>query len=244
MADGGSSGASYRWQSTFLDGSAGAAQVAPSADNNKGPILEVLRRRLPALGAGGRVLEVASGTGQHVAHFAAALPGLEWTPSDATPELFPSIAAHTAAAGATNVARPVVLDATWPPEQWRRALQEGSGAEAVFNAVVVANLTHISPWRATLGLLGGAAAVLAPGGRLAIYGPFKLRGAFTTASNRAFHERLLASNPEWGYRDTADIEEAASRQGLALVAVEDMPANNHYLWFEKGSNAAPAAANV
>jgi hypothetical protein len=85
-----------------------------------------------------------------------------------------------------------VLDATWPPEQWRRALQEGSGAEAVFNAVVVANLTHISPWRATLGLLGGAAAVLAPGGRLAIYGPFKLRGAFTTTSNRAFHERLLA----------------------------------------------------
>jgi SAM-dependent methyltransferase len=202
-------------------------QTSSLQESNKGPILEVLRRRLPGLklDAGGRVLEIASGTvrgcpaalswrgslqvtepahrpqpfahpitqGQHIAHFAAALPGLEFTPTDLTADLFPSIAAHTAAAGAANVARPVVLDATWPPEQWRRALREGSGGvEPVFDAVVASNLTHISPWPATLGLLAGAAAVLRPGGLCAIYGPFQLRGAFTTASNRAFHEHLVA----------------------------------------------------
>lgn len=138
---------------------------------------------LPPAGA---VLELASGTGQHAAHFSGGLPALEWQPSDVTPELFPSIAAHTR--GRSNVRPPLVLDAAWPPPRWAEAL----GGAAGFDALFVANMTHIAPWEATLGLLAGAGALLRPGGVLALYGPFGLGGVFTTESNRAFHERLVA----------------------------------------------------
>jgi len=178
----------YRWQDTCMASAGGspAAQIAPAAENNKQPILSVLQRYLPASG-GGRVLEVASGTGQHVAYFARELPLFTWQPSDLTAELFGSIAAHTSQ-GLTNVLRPVVLDACASPKQWRERL----GGSLQFDAVIVANMTHISPWSATEGLIAGAAAVLSPGGVLSIYGPFKLHGRFTTESNRAFHERLEA----------------------------------------------------
>jgi SAM-dependent methyltransferase len=190
-------------------------------ENNKGPILELLTRHLAPLPLGSTVLEVASGTGQHIAHFAAGLPHLQWQPSDVTPDLFPSIAAHTA--GAVNVLEPRLLDAAWPQQRWATALAAATAAagdpvvrraaEAVaaaamataavsglgrwptYDAVYVANMTHIAPWAATQGLVAGAAALLKPRGLLAIYGPFKLRGEFTTPSNRAFHERLVA---RWG----------------------------------------------
>jgi SAM-dependent methyltransferase len=211
-----------------------------------------------------RVLEIASGTGQHIAHFASTLPraAATWQPSDVTPELFSSIAAHTR--GLPNVAAPIVLDAAWPPERWAEALGLGHGGaaaeekaaaaqaaggpsdqhpppaaaaacggDALYDAVLAANITHISPWPVTLGLLAGAARVLKTGGCLAIYGPFTLDGRFTTPSNLAFHERLVASDPAWGYRDTRDIAAEAARRGLALDKIEPMPANNFYLLFTK-----------
>jgi ubiquinone/menaquinone biosynthesis C-methylase UbiE len=144
-------------------------------------------RRLLQDHRGAHVLELASGTGQHVAHFARALPQLSFQPSDLTPELFDSIAAHCTTL--PNVQPPVVLDATWPPECWAQRLGQQT---ASFDLVQVANLTHIAPWAATEGLIAGAALVLRPGGLLCIYGPFKLQGVFTTASNRAFHEHLEA----------------------------------------------------
>lgn len=258
---GGGDQALYRWQdacvggdsgdSTAADAAAAAAQVFPAAEKNKAPILAVLRRRLPS--GGGLALEVASGTGQHVAHFARELGGAwAWQPTDLTPELFPSIAAHCARLG--NVRAPVVLDAAWPPARWAEALAERGGAAGAaaepqqqqqpsqqqqqqpprFDAIVVANLTHIAPWAVTEGLLSGAAALLTLGrGLLAVYGPFKLAGAFTTDSNRAFHERLAAANPEWGYRDTDAVAAAARARGLRLVAIEEMPANNFMLLFAR-----------
>ncbi|KAI8463023.1 MAG: hypothetical protein J3K34DRAFT_445584 [Monoraphidium minutum] len=224
-------GEQYQWQSTCMaEAGGGQAQIAPAAENNKDPILAVLARHLGPLREGAVLLEVASGTGQHAAHLARGLPGVTLQPSDVAPDLFPSIAAHTQ--GLANVRRPVVLDATWPPQRWAAAL--GGGPEGGLDGVQVANMTHIAPWAATQGLVAGAAALLRPGGLLTIYGPFKLRGQFTTDSNRAFHERLVASNPEWGYRGTDEVDSLARRSGLEAVAVEAMPANNFMLVFRRG----------
>jgi SAM-dependent methyltransferase len=171
----------YKWQNACT--SEEHKRVFPAAENNKGPILEVLSRLLPS---DGTILEVASGTGQHIAHFAAALPGsLLWQPSDLTDELFLSIKAHCNAF--SNVKDPVVLDASaakWP-------------VQGPLTAVIVANLTHIAPWEATLGLISGSSRLLRPGGLLCIYGPFKLDGQFTTQSNQDFHSNLVSSNPSW-----------------------------------------------
>lgn len=172
---------SYNWQAAFSTQS--DRQTHPAAERNKEPILEVLRRVLPPQGL---VLEVASGSGQHVAHFAAALPHLTWQPTDLTDGLFPSIAAHCI--GLPNVRPPLVLDAS-NPDAWP--------VTCPVAAVLVSNMTHISPWAATQDLIKGAGRLLAPGGVLCIYGPFKLEGAFTSDSNEAFHQQLRASNPEW-----------------------------------------------
>lgn len=168
-------GASYNWQATCIGDMGGSAQVAPSAvsahrvvapahwhisgpgvaittctlqhpmqENNKAPILVVLRRYLPSE-VQGTVLEVASGTGQHISHFARALPAVEWQPSDLTAELFPSIAAHSS--GLSNVRAPLVLDASWTPDKWCATLA-GRGQQQ-YDGVIVANMTHISPWAAT-----------------------------------------------------------------------------------------------
>ena len=172
---------SFNWQDSCA--SEENKQVFPAAEKNKGPILEVLSRLLPPSGT---VLEVASGTGQHIAHFAAALPqALTWQPSDLTDELFLSIRSHCN--GFSNVKHPVMLDAsssTWP-------------VEGPLAAVIVANLTHIAPWKATLGLIAGSGRLLQPGGLLCIYGPFKLDGKFTTASNQDFHDHLVSTNSAW-----------------------------------------------
>lgn len=203
--------------------------VSPSAERNKQPILEELQKHLPTSGL---VLEVASGTGQHITHFAAALSSsgsssseLHWQPSDVTSELFGSISAYVADAQLKNVRPPLLLDASLPVGQW--PVQEPCAA------VMAANVTHISPWRVTQGLVAGAGALLQPGGLLFIYGPFKMDGAFTSDSNRQFHESLNASNPEWGYRDAADVSKEAAAAGLALQQCVAMPANNFALVFRK-----------
>jgi SAM-dependent methyltransferase len=172
---------SFWWQNSSA--SEEDKRLLPAAEKNKGPILEVLSRLLPS---NGTILEIASGTGQHMAHFAAALPGsLTWQPSDLSDEFFLSIKAHCKAF--SNVKEPVILDASsskWP-------------VQGPVAAVIVANLTHIAPWEATLGLISGSSRLLLPGGLLCIYGPFKLDGQFTTQSNQEFNNQLGATNPSW-----------------------------------------------
>ncbi len=137
--------------------------VNSAAERNKQPILDVIRDHMPQCGI---VLEIASGTGQHCAFFSPALSeDLTWQPTDARPDNFGSIAAYTS--NLRNVLPPVVLDATWPPDQW--PVHEGP-----VSAVLVINMTHISPWAATAGLLAGAAHWLEEGGMLFMYGPFKV----------------------------------------------------------------------
>lgn len=187
-------------------------RIAPAAERNKGPILEVLRRVLPQQGL---VLEIASGTGQHAAHCAAHLPGLVWQPSDRDTGAHASITAWAAHGGLSNVRPPLTLDVTQEPWPLERA-----------NAIVCINMIHISPWDASIGLMRGAERLLPPGGVLYLYGPYKRGGAHTAPSNAAFDESLRQQNPAWGVRNLEDVAALASRHGFDLEEVVEMPANN------------------
>ncbi|KAL4430347.1 hypothetical protein ABPG77_002153 [Micractinium sp. CCAP 211/92] len=201
----------------------GQKAIAAAAERNKEPILAVLREFLGSAAAGGLFLEVASGTGQHVAHLAAGLPQLTFQPTEYEADSFVSIRAWTHEL--LNVRPPLLLDAS-RPASWQVAA-------GTCRAVFAANLTHISPWAATEGLVAGAGRVLAHGGELFIYGPFSVDGKPTTESNAAFDAALRQRNPQWGYRDVADIARLAAAAGLAAVERREMPANNLLLVFRK-----------
>jgi SAM-dependent methyltransferase len=201
---------------------------APAAERNREPILGVLRRVLPPRGI---VLEIASGTGQHVAHFAAALPALVFQPSDRHDRDFASITAWCADGGVQNVRDPLVLDVTADP--WPHAI---GTVDAVFNA----NMIHIAPWEACLGLLRGAGAHLAPGGVLVTYGPYTLGGVHTAPSNEAFDLDLRARDPRWGVRNLDDVVRVAAAHGLVLEERVAMPANNFTVVFRRASGRTSA----
>lgn len=187
------------------------------AERNKQPILEVLRKVLPAQG---RALEIASGTGQHVAWFAAHLPDWHWQPTDLDDEHFASIGARVAQAGLGNVAPPRLLDVC--ADTWLDASQ----GQTAFDLIYCANMLHISPWATCAGLMQGAARHLAPGGVLVTYGPYLEKDVPTSPGNLAFNQSLRRQNPAWGIRQREDIEQQAQRAGLQLAARHAMPANN------------------
>ena len=191
---------------------------SPSAARNRDPILEVLRRVLPAEG---RVLEIAAGTGEHAVHFAGALSGLTWQPTDPDADSRRSIAAWRAEVGLPNLLPPLDLDVTreWP--------------EGDVDAVVCINMLHISPWTSTTALMAGVGARLSEGGVLFVYGPFRRIGVPTAPSNEAFDESLRSRNPAWGLRDLDAVEAEARGRGLILREVVEMPANNLSLVFER-----------
>jgi len=204
-----------------------AAQFSPPADRNKQPILEVLQRLLPARGA---ALEIASGTGQHAAWFAAGLPGWTWQPSDAQAEHLDSITAWCADAAVHNVHPPVLLDVLAP--QWPAS---GAAFAMTFDLVYCANMLHIAPWACCAGLMQGAARHLAPQGRLITYGPYLEDGLPTAPSNLAFDADLKARNPAWGLRRLEDVRAQAQQAGLRLSERVALPANNLLLlWSQAG----------
>jgi SAM-dependent methyltransferase len=194
----------------------------PATARNREPILAVLREHLPPTGI---VLEIASGSGEHVVHFAKAFPALSFHPSDPEPGARASIDAWAAHEGLTNVARAMPLDVTaatpWPL--------------ARADVILCINMIHISPWAATQGLMRGAASVLAPGGLLYLYGPYKQGGGHTAPSNEAFDADLRARNPAWGVRDLETVTAEAEAVGLKPAAVIAMPANNLSVLFRKPS---------
>lgn len=196
-------------------------RFAPSAERNIPYILEVLREFVPEEGV---LLEIASGSGQHAAAFAQAFSGLTVKPSDPDPEARASVAAYQQESGQENFAPPVAIDAT--AEAWPVASAD---------VVVAINMVHISPWRATLGLLDGAARTLPEGGVLFLYGPYLIDGTPTTESNAAFDASLRRRDPEWGIRDLKAVTEAAAARGLERVHVQDMPANNFSVVFRRRS---------
>ena len=190
-----------------------------AAERNRDPILAVLRRHLPPTGL---VLEVASGTGQHIVHFARLLPGLVWQPTDPDAELRHSIRVRTEQAGLGNVRPPLDLDVTrfpWP----------SSEADSLLSI----NMIHIAPWEAVTALFAGAGRVLAAGGPLYLYGPFRRHGRHTAPSNERFDRQLRAQDPAWGLRDLEAVAEQGRLAGFQLIEVVDMPANNFSLVFSK-----------
>ncbi|MFG1400751.1 DUF938 domain-containing protein [Xanthobacter sediminis] len=191
---------------------------APSAARNREPIRAVLS---PLLAPGARVLEVASGSGEHAVHMARARPDLTWQPSDPSPEARASIAAWIAAEGLANMRAPLALDAAadWPVE--------------AADAVVCINMLHISPWAATEGLMRGAARLLPPGSPLYVYGAFRRAGMPTVESNAAFDADLRRRDPRWGLRKLEDVAACAAGQGIDLEQVVEMPANNLSLVFRR-----------
>jgi SAM-dependent methyltransferase len=195
------------------------ALTSPSVARNRDPILAVLRRVLPLAGT---VLEIASGTGEHAVHFAAALPHLKWQPSDQDEQALRSIAAHRAISELPNLLAPLSLDAAAP--EWPVAQAD---------AVVAINMVHISPWRAIQGLMAGAGWVLPPGGVLYLYGAYKENGIHTAPSNDTFDADLRSRNPEWGIRDLEAVADLAGGHGLTLVERIPMPANNLSLVFRR-----------
>ncbi len=193
---------------------------APATLRNRDAIVAVLRDVLPARGT---ILEVASGSGEHIVHFAQVFPALDWQPSDPDAAALRSIAVWAAEAALPNVAPPCMLDASdadWPVTQ--------------ADALLCINMAHISPWAATLGLLRGAARLLPEGGPLVLYGPYVRAGVETAPSNRAFDRSLRTRNPDWGLRDVADVTAAAQAQGLRFERFVEMPANNLSLIFRRG----------
>ncbi|HEX8449329.1 MAG TPA: DUF938 domain-containing protein [Allosphingosinicella sp.] len=190
---------------------------APASLRNREPIAAVLREVLPESGS---LLEVASGTGEHAVYFAGLFPKIRWQPTDPDPGALESIRAWRAEAGLANLLEPVALDASGEP--W-------PVAEA--DAVLCVNMVHISPWAATEGLMKGAGRLLARGGPLLLYGPYRRAGFTTAPSNEAFDESLRARDPAWGLRDLEAVEAEAGRNGLRLQRVVEMPANNLTLVF-------------
>lgn len=191
------------------------AECAPAARRNQGPILALLRQVLPASGA---VLEIASGTGQHVVAFARAFPGLDWQPSDPDPRARTSIAAWAAQAGLGNLRPPLSLDVTRPG--WERVPRRP------VQAIVCINLLQVAPWAACEGLMRGAGRLFEDSGVLYLYGPFARGGRHTAPSNEAFDRALRLRDPAWGVRDVDDVVACARRRGLDLERTLEMPANN------------------
>jgi hypothetical protein len=192
---------------------------APHVARNAGPIAEVLRAVLPERGL---VVEMASGTGEHVVHWARTFPNLLWQPSDPEPAALRSIEAWRIEAGLVNLLPAIPLDARaadWPVDR--------------ADALLCINMVHISPWAATLGLLRGAGRLLAAGAPLYLYGAYRQAGVATAPSNVAFDASLRARDPEWGLRDLEEVAIAAKRSGFTLESVVEMPANNLSVVFRR-----------
>ena len=188
---------------------------APAALRNREPIAEVLREWLPTSGT---VLEIASGTGEHAVYFAGRFPNLQWQPTDVGADSIASIEEWRSEAGLENLLSPVVLDASaedWPVSQAA--------------AVLAINMAHISPWKATLGLLNGAAKLLPRGAPLIFYGPWLMDDVETAPSNLEFDQSLRNRNPSWGIRRVEDLAAAAKARGFELTERKAMPANNFML---------------
>jgi len=198
--------------------------ASPHTARNREPILAVMRRVFPQEG---RVLEIASGSGEHAVFAGRALPGLIWQPSDPDARARASIAAWTQQEGLANVLPPLAIDAR--AKDW--------GVEAPFDAIVAINMIHISPWQATLGLFEGASRLLRAGGILFLYGPYMRDGKHTAPSNEAFDRSLKERDPSWGVRDVDEVARVGESNGLVLCEIVEMPANNLSVVFGKISGS-------
>ncbi len=192
-----------------------------AAERNKEPILEVLT---PFLAPGMSVLEVASGTAQHVIHFARALPQVEFQPTEKDTTGLAELVVAMVTAGLSNIRSPLVLDvqADWP-------------RVGPFDVLVCINMIHIAPWPATDALFAGAARTLkSDGGRVLLYGPYREAGLHTAPSNETFDAWLKQRDSRSGVRDLDEVTSVAAKHGFSRDTVIKMPANNLCVGFVRG----------
>ena len=192
-----------------------------ACERNKGPILEVLRE---AFADCTHVLEIGSGTGQHAIHFALAMPGIVWQPSE-LPDAMPALRKRIFNEGPSNLRAPVVIDVTAPP--WDVRLVDG---------IFTANTLHIMHWQQVASFFAGLRAVAKPGAVLAVYGPFRYRGQYTSGSNQSFDAMLRSRDPGSGIRDFEAVDALARDAEFSIVRDYPMPANNQTLvWKREGA---------
>lgn len=196
-----------------------------SCEQNQAPILEILRETLANQK---RVLEIASGTGQHAVYFGRALPHLTWQTSELA-QNHEGILAWLNEAQLSNVLPPVAIDVNhdrWPIEI----------VDTVFNA----NTVHIISWPEVERMFAGIARVLSAGGILCLYGPFNYGGRFTSESNARFDAWLKSRNKNSGVRDFEAINRLAETYGLFLLRDVAMPSNNRTLVWQRAPNVLAA----
>lgn len=201
-----------------------------AAERNQAPILAALSE---LLAPDARVLELASGSGQHAAFFVGQRPGWRWWPSDGEATLLPAIKARCA--GLPGVASPLQLDLLAPSP---------SALPAQVDAVYCANLLHIAPWSVCAALMRLVAKVLTAQGVLVLYGPWIVEGEPTVPSNLAFDADLRARNPDWGLRELAAAQREADQAGLRLTQRLAMPANNLLLIWRRAGPAVQGLAST
>lgn len=202
-----------------FDGTGEAKRHAPATARNRDAIASVIGKYLPKTGT---ILEIASGTGEHLVHFARTFPQLLWQPSDYDQAGLASINAWASDSGLDNILPPIRIDAAstdWPIEQ--------------ADGILCINMIHISPWEATMGLISGSASRLSKGAPLYLYGPYIQKGVPTVESNLAFDRSLRDRNAAWGLRSVEDVVEYAKQKGIMLQAIREMPSNNLSLVFSK-----------
>jgi hypothetical protein len=226
------------WSAT--DGGGEARRHAPATLRNRDAIVAVLQDVLPETGL---VLEIASGSGEHVVHFARAFPALDWQPSDPGPAALTSIAAWSSEAGLSNIRPPTAIDAAasvWPVDHADAILCININSDscdpqksAIYDACLCINMVHISEWAATIGLFRGCAKLLPAGAPLILYGPYLEDNVETAPSNLAFDSSLKKRNPEWGLRNVADVDRVAAEHEFKRTCRVEMPANNLMLVYLK-----------
>ncbi|KAG2389320.1 hypothetical protein C9374_013880 [Naegleria lovaniensis] len=212
-----------------------SSNYSEAAERNKEPIRQNSSSR--------RILEIASGYGQHVSHFARSFPSYEFQPSELTSQSFESIVERCK--DLNNVQAPIIVDIS---QEWEEVInhlkEEGANGldnSTKFHSIIAINLLHISPWKTTLMLMQNASQLLQDnneeGGYLFIYGPFNVNHEFTSEGNKNFDEHLKSRCEEWGIRDVQDVEKEANLYGLKLLERISMPANNFTLVFKKMSTS-------
>ncbi|XP_014473706.1 PREDICTED: UPF0585 protein C16orf13 homolog A [Dinoponera quadriceps] len=211
--------------------------VYPAAERNKNPILSVLKRYIQP-GADQTLLEISSGSGQHVAHFAPHFPQVTFYPSEYDPYLLGSIAAH--ANGYSNIRKPVLIDVTTDFRLWDNGTFKPNSLEYIYNA----NMMHISPYQCTIGLFKNAGQLLKRHGLLITYGPYACDSVIYPESNVKFHNSLRSQNPSWGLRDISDLKRLAEKSDIKLTEVVDMPANNKTIVWRKDGRADRTGEHV
>jgi len=210
------------------------AVIYAATERNKPHILECLQRYITPGGGEGDsrlLLEVSSGTGQHMAHFAPHFPHVTYQPTEYEPRLLTSIEAFRSHLKLANVLKAATLDVTSPPQSWLNGSIHPASVDYLLNV----NMIHIAPYACTEGLFAGAGYVLKPGGYLFMYGPFAVDGKITPESNVNFDRSLRSQDPDWGLRDISrQLVPLAHSAGLKLANTHDLPANNKFLaWLKQ-----------